>query len=66
MLQEKVEQQYLGRVLAYNEMIFMSVNVLTTLFIGLMASLVGLDIIAIILGFMFIATAYYYKRVFLN
>jgi MFS family permease len=65
MLQDKVEQQYLGRVLAYNEMMFMLANVTTTFFIGLMASLVGLDIITMILALAFFAVAYYYKRVFL-
>lgn len=65
MLQEQVDPLYLGRVLAYNEMIFMVVNISTTIFIGLMASLVGLDIITAILGLGFIAIAYYYKRVFL-
>jgi MFS family permease len=62
LLQEKVEHKFLGRVLAYNEMIFMLSNITTTLFIGLMASLVGLDIITIILGSLFIAVAFYYKR----
>ncbi|MEA3497684.1 MAG: MFS transporter [Campylobacterota bacterium] len=66
MLQEKVEQQYLGRVLAYNEMMFMLTNVSTTFFIGLMATLVGLDIITIILGVAFFAVAYYYKTIFLK
>ena len=65
MLQEEVDSSYLGRVLAYNEMIFMVANICTTLFIGLMASLVGLDIITAILGCGFLAIAYYYKRVFL-
>ena len=63
LLQEKVEPQFLGRVLAYNEMIFMLSNITTTLFIGIMASLVGLDIITIILGSMFILVAFYYKRI---
>ncbi len=65
MLQEEVEKKYLGRVLAYNEMIFMLSTVLTTFFIGLMASLVSLNIITMLLGMAFIAVAYYYKRVFL-
>ncbi|MEA1914684.1 MAG: MFS transporter, partial [Campylobacterota bacterium] len=63
LLQEKVEHKYLGRTLAYNEMIFMLSNVLTTLFIGLMASYVSLDIITIILGAAFYAVAYYYTRI---
>jgi MFS family permease len=65
MLQDRVEGQYLGRVLAYNEMIFMLGNVITTFFIGIMASFVSLNIISIILGLSFIVVAYYYKRVFL-
>ncbi len=63
LLQEKVEPSFLGRVLAYNEMVFMFSNITTTLFIGLMASLVGLDIITIILGSAFIGVAFYYKRI---
>jgi len=66
LLQEKVEQQYLGRVLAYNEMLFMLTNIFTTFFIGLMATLVGLDIITSILGIAFFAVAYYYKIIFLQ
>jgi MFS family permease len=62
LLQEKVEQRFLGRVLAYNEMVFMFSNIATTLFIGIMASLVPLDIITIILGSLFIAVGFYYKR----
>lgn len=65
MLQEKIEQKFLGRVLSYNEMVFMIMNISTTLFIGFMATLVSLDIITAILGFAFIVTAFYYRRVFL-
>jgi MFS family permease len=65
MLQEEVEEKYLGRVLAYNDMVFMLANVTTTFFIGLMAAYFSLDIITIMLGFGFLITAYYYKRVFL-
>lgn len=65
MLQGQVEGQYLGRVLAYNEMVFMIANVTTTFFIGIMASFVSLDIISILLGIAFLFVAYYYKRVFL-
>ncbi len=65
MLQEEVERKYLGRVLAYNEMIFMLSTVITTFFIGIMASLVTLNIISMLLGVAFIGVAYYYKRIFL-
>ncbi len=62
-LQQKVEAKYMGRVIAYNDMIFMLTNVLTTLFIGLMASLISLDIITVILGCAFFIIAYYYTRI---
>jgi len=65
MLQEEVTRKYLGRILAYNEMFFMLSTVLTTFFIGLMASIVSLNVVTILLGSAFIGTAYYYKRVFL-
>ena len=66
MLQDQVEGQYLGRVLAYNEMFFMLGTVLTTFFIGIMASFISLNIISILLGLAFIGVAYYYKKVFLQ
>jgi len=62
MLQEEIHKDFLGRVLSYNEMIFMSINILTTLFIGFMATFVSLDIITKILAFAFILTAIYYRR----
>ena len=63
LLQENVEQKYLGRVISYNDMFFMLSNVITTLFIGLMASLTSLDIITYIIGAAFFAVAFYYKRI---
>ena len=66
MLQDEVEEQYLGRVLAYNEMVFMVGNVSTTFFIGIMASFVSLQFISVSLGVAFLIVAYYYKRVFLK
>ena len=63
LLQERVEHRFLGRVLAYNEMVFMLSNVTTTLFIGIMVSFVGLDIITTILGCLFILVGFYYKRI---
>ncbi len=62
LLQDKVEKKFLGRVLAYNEMVFMMSNVLTTLFIGFMASFISLSFITIILGSLFILIGFYYKR----
>ncbi|WP_072681665.1 MFS transporter [Arcobacter sp. LA11] len=63
LLQEKVEQKYLGRVISYNDMIFMLSNVITTFFIGIMADLISLELITIIIGCAFFAVAIYYKRI---
>lgn len=63
LLQENVEQKYLGRVISYNDMIFMLSNVATTLFIGIMANIISLDFITIIIGCAFFAVAIYYKNI---
>ncbi|XPV69290.1 MAG: MFS transporter [Halarcobacter sp.] len=63
LIQENVESKYLGRVISYNDMIFMISNVITTLFIGIMASLISLKLITVIIGLGFFAVAYYYKGI---
>jgi len=65
MLQKEVNHKYIGRVLSYNEMAFMSSNILTTLFIGVAASFISLSTITVILAILFLIVAYYYKGVFL-
>ena len=44
-------------------MIFMLSNVLTTLFIGIMASYVSLQTITISIGMMFFIVVFYYSRI---
>ena len=61
LIQEKVEHKYLGRVISYNDMIFMLSNVLTTFFIGIAAGFISLESITFILGLGFFAFAIYYK-----
>lgn len=61
-IQERVDQKYLGRVISYNDMIFMISNVATTFFIGVMADLIPLWSITIVLGSAFFIVAYYYKK----
>lgn len=61
LIQEKTDNKYLGRVISYNDMIFMLTNVLTTLFIGVMAELVSLKIITVLLGLAFFIVSLYYK-----
>lgn len=63
LLQDKCDEKYIGRVISYNDMFFMLACVLTTLFIGLMASLTSIDIITILLGVGFLAFAFYYTRI---
>lgn len=65
-IQERVEHKYLGRVISYNDMIFMLSNVLTTFFIGIMAEVIPLSFITIILGIAFFVVAFYYKKVVLT
>jgi len=61
MLQQEIEPKFLGRVIAYNDMIFMISNILVTLFIGYAAKLgMELNYITMIMGLGFIATAFYY------
>ena len=66
MLQEYIEEEFLGRTLAYNEMIFMLANIMTTLFIGIFATIIGLKIVTIILGTLFVFIAIWYKRNLIN
>ncbi len=63
LIQENVEQKYLGRVISYNDMIFMVSNILTTFFIGIMADLISLELITIFIGMGFFVFAYYYTKI---
>jgi|GEM_PF-6949850 len=45
-------------------MIFMLTNVLTALFIGVFASILGLNIVTFILGGLFFVCALWYKKYF--
>ncbi len=63
LIQENVEQKYLGRVISYNDMIFMVSNILTTFFIGIMADLIPLEYITAFIGMGFFVFAYYYTKI---
>ncbi len=61
LLQQEIEEQYLGRVIAYNDMIFMIFNIVVTLFVGYAAKMgMPLYYITTIMGCGFVATAFYY------
>lgn len=61
MLQKEIEVEYLGRVIAYNDMIFMIFNISVTYFVGFAATN-GMELyhITIIMGMGFILTGFYY------
>jgi MFS family permease len=63
LLQEKCDDAYLGRVISYNDMFFMMMGILTTFFIGFMASFISLAIITALIGIAFIAFGLYYERI---
>jgi hypothetical protein len=54
-------QEFLGRMVAYNDMVFMTVSVLTTMFIAV-ASKNGISLffITLTIGLGFIMTGFYY------
>jgi len=61
LIQTHTEAKYLGRVVAYNDMIFMIVSVITTMFIGTAFKLgLSLPAITAIIGFGFIVAGGYY------
>ena len=61
LIQEETDKHYMGRVISYNDMVFMLSNVVTALFIGY-ASKWGLSLegITLTLGIGFFVVAFYY------
>jgi MFS family permease len=62
LLQNKIERKYLGRVLAYNEMIFMLSNMTTSLFVGYAATMIPLGAITAFLGILFFGVALFFIK----
>lgn len=61
LIQEETAQEYMGRVISYNDMFFMLSNVATALFIGYASKGgISLEIITMTLGFGFFFFALYY------
>ncbi len=61
LIQEETESRYMGRVISYNDMVFMLSNVATAMFIGYAAKWgLSLEGITFTLGFGFIVFATYY------
>jgi hypothetical protein len=62
LLQEHTQRAYLGRVLAYNEMLFMFCSSIRAIFVGIMVSFMSLFMITFLIGLLFIGFAFYYKK----
>ena len=61
LIQEETDSKYMGRVISYNDMIFMLSNVTTALFIGYASKWgMSLEYITFTLGFCFFIVAAYY------
>lgn len=62
LIQESCDREYLGRIVAYNDMLFTTVVVLSTLLTGVLIDFgVSTYVITILLGSGFIVYAFYYK-----
>lgn len=64
LLQHHTHSDFYGRVIAYNDMIFLGVGAFVSLFIGYLAnSGISLAVITLILGSVFVIAAFYYEWV---
>ena len=62
LIQSSVQKAYYGRVIAYNDMVFLTTNALVSLMIGILAGYgIALEMITGILGLLFFGSAVYYK-----
>jgi len=62
LLQKNIEEKYYGRVVAYNDMLFLSSAAFTSFMIGFLATIdVSLEIITVILGSGFFVGAIYFS-----
>jgi MFS transporter, DHA3 family, macrolide efflux protein len=67
MLQSNIDKAYYGRVLAYNDMIFLSVNAITSMLIGVLASFgYSLENVTSLFGILFLLIGIYYLWVKAN
>jgi len=67
MIQNRVERAYLGRVIAYNDMIYTVQSTVTTFYIGYaVKGGFSLEVITVTLGIVFIIVAFWYKLRFLK
>lgn len=64
LIQSSVEKRFYGRVVAYNDMFFLMTNAFVSMFIGVLASFgLRLEYITVILGVLFLFSAFYYRLI---
>ena len=67
LLQKNIDEKYYGRIVAYNDMLFLSSAALTSYMTGFFATLgLSLQMIAVIMGVGFVVGALYYRFVLYN
>jgi MFS family permease len=63
LIQNQIDDRYLGRVLAYNEMIFMGMAIVVTMFTGIAYKAgISLFMITLFIGISFLLSGFFYKR----
>ena len=64
LIQSHVAKAFYGRVIAYNDMVFLSTNAVVSIMIGIMATNgIALETITAIMGMLFLLSALYYKAI---
>ncbi|MBE2986525.1 MFS transporter [Campylobacter sp. RM12920] len=64
LLQQNCDAKFYGRVIAYNDMVYLGISALVSVAIGLLFRLgVGLEIITALMGMVFFAGAFYYHKI---
>ncbi|MBR8464934.1 MFS transporter [Campylobacter sp. faydin G-140] len=65
LIQQNCDEKFYGRVIAYNDMFFLSVSVITSLAVGYLFKLgINLQLITALMGAMFFIGAVYYHKIY--
>ena len=67
LLQKNIDQKYYGRIVAYNDMLFLSTAAFTSFMIGFLATAgYSLEFITVLIGFGFIVAAFYFSWILIQ
>ncbi|MBR8464374.1 MFS transporter [Campylobacter sp. faydin G-24] len=65
LIQQNCDEKFYGRVIAYNDMFFLSISVITSLAVGYLFKLgINLQLITTLMGAMFFVGAVYYHKIY--